>query len=159
MEEEHLLYALLTQPDGLVGEVMRSVGASPEDMIAELDRLIAQFPKAGGSGYDPSRIYISASLDKALTEAEKQAGKMKDDYISVEHVLLGILEYPTDNVKSPVPCAERHRRRRAGGTAEDPRQSRRSRATTRRTPTTSSRNTAPIRWRVRGAQAGSRHRT
>ena len=73
VEEEHLLYALLTQPDGLVGEVMRSVGASPEDMIAELDRLIAQFPKAGGSGYDPSRIYISASLDKALTEAEKQA--------------------------------------------------------------------------------------
>lgn len=100
VEEEHLLYALLTQPDGLVGEVMRSVGASPEDMIAELDRLIAQFPKAGGSGYDPSRIYISASLDKALTEAEKQAGKMKDDYISVEHVLLGILEYPTDNVKT-----------------------------------------------------------
>ena len=100
VEEEHLLYALLTQPDGLVGEVMRSVGASPEDMIAELDRLIAQFPKAGGSGYDPSRIYISASLDKARTEAEKQAGKMKDDYISVEHVLLGILEYPTDNVKA-----------------------------------------------------------
>ena len=100
VEEEHLLYALLTQPDGLVGEVMRGVGASPEDMIAELDRLIAQFPKAGGSGYDPSRIYISASLDKALTEAEKQAGKMKDDYISVEHVLLGILEYPTDNVKA-----------------------------------------------------------
>ena len=100
VEEEQLLYALLTQPDGLVGEVMRSVGASPEDMIAELDRLIAQFPKAGGSGYDPSRIYISASLDKALTEAEKQAGKMKDDYISVEHVLLGILEYPTDNVKA-----------------------------------------------------------
>ena len=100
VEEEHLLYALLTQPDGLVGEVMRSVGASPEDMIAELARLIAQFPKAGGSGYDPSRIYISASLDKALTEAEKQAGKMKDDYISVEHVLLGILEYPTDNVKA-----------------------------------------------------------
>ena len=99
-EGAHLLYALLTQPDGLVGEVMRSVGASPEDMIAELDRLIAQFPKAGGSGYDPSRIYISASLDKALTEAEKQAGKMKDDYISVEHVLLGILEYPTDNVKA-----------------------------------------------------------
>ena len=100
VEEEHLLYALLTQPDGLVGEVMRSVGASPEGMTAELDRLIAQFPKAGGSGYDPSRIYISASLDKALTEAEKQAGKMKDDYISVEHVLLGILEYPTDNVKA-----------------------------------------------------------
>ncbi len=100
VEEEHLLYALLTQPDGLVGEVMRSVGASPEGMTAELDRLIAQFPKAGGSGYDPSRIYISASLDKALTEAEKQAGKMKVESISVEHVLLGILEYPTDNVKA-----------------------------------------------------------
>ena len=45
-------------------------------------------------------VFQNSALDKALTEAEKQAGKMKDDYISVEHVLLGILEYPTDNVKA-----------------------------------------------------------
>ena len=79
---------------------MRSVGASPEVMTSELERLISQFPKAGGSGYDPNRIYISASLDKALNEAEKQADKMKDDYISVEHVLLGMLAYPDDNLKT-----------------------------------------------------------
>lgn len=100
VEQEHLLYALLKQPDGLIGEIMRSVGASPEVMTSELERLISQFPKAGGSGYDPNRIYISASLDKALNEAEKQADKMKDDYISVEHVLLGMLAYPDDNLKT-----------------------------------------------------------
>ncbi len=100
VEQEHLLYALLKQPDGLIGEIMRSVGASPEVMTSELERLISQFPKAGGSGYDPSRIYISASLDKALNEAEKQADKMKDDYISVEHVLLGMLAYPDDSLKT-----------------------------------------------------------
>lgn len=77
VEEEHLLYALLTQPDGLVGEVMRSVGASPEDMIAELDRLIAQFPKAGGSGYDPSRhLYLRIARQGA--DRSRKAGRQDE---------------------------------------------------------------------------------
>ncbi len=99
VEQEHLLLALLSQEDGLVGEIFRSLGASPKNIKNELDLAISKFPKVSGGGYDPSRIYISPSLDKALSSAEKHAEKMKDDYISVEHILLGIMEHSTENIK------------------------------------------------------------
>ena len=99
VEEEHLLFALVSQDEGLVGEIFKSLGASSENIKSALDAAISKFPKISGGGYDPSRIYISGSLDKALSAAEKQAEKMKDDYISVEHLLLGIMEHPTENIK------------------------------------------------------------
>lgn len=99
VEEEHLLYALVSQQGGLVSEIFKNIGASPENITSALDASISKFPKVSGGGYDPNRIYISATLDKALTEAEKQAEKMKDEYISVEHLLLGIMERPSDSIK------------------------------------------------------------
>lgn len=99
VEEEHLLYALVSQQGGLISEIFKNIGASPENLASALDASISKFPKVSGGGYDPNRIYISASLDKALSEAEKQAEKMKDEYISVEHLLLGIMERPTDSIK------------------------------------------------------------
>ena len=100
VEEEHLLLSLVSQQGGLVGEIFKSIGASPENTASALDAAVSKFPKVSGGGYDPSRIYISGTLDKALTEAEKQAEKMKDDYISVEHLLLGIMERPSDGIKN-----------------------------------------------------------
>ena len=100
VEEEHLLLSLVSQQGGLVGEIFKSIGASPENTASALDAAVSKFPKVSGGGYDPSRIYISGTLDKALTEAEKQAAKMKDDYISVEHLLLGIMERPSDGIKN-----------------------------------------------------------
>ncbi|MGN1096074.1 MAG: ATP-dependent chaperone ClpB [Eubacteriales bacterium] len=99
VETEHLLYALLSQPEGLTGEIMKKVGANTDNIKSALDAMISKFPKVSGSGYDPNRIYISGTLDAAMNEAEKQAGKMKDDYISVEHLLLGIIIHPSENVK------------------------------------------------------------
>ncbi len=99
VEEEHLFYALVSQQGGLISEIFKNIGASPENLASALDASISKFPKVSGGGYDPNRIYISASLDKALSEAEKQAEKMKDEYISVEHLLLGIMERPTDSIK------------------------------------------------------------
>ncbi len=99
VEEEHLLYALVSQQGGLVSEIFKNIGASPENITSALDASISKFPKVSGGGYDPNRIYISATLDKALTESEKQAEKMKDEYISVEHLLLGIMERPSDSIK------------------------------------------------------------
>lgn len=99
VEEEHLLYALVSQQGGLVSEIFKNIGASPENITSALDASISKFPKVSGGGYDPNRIYISATLDKALTEVEKQAEKMKDEYISVEHLLLGIMERPSDSIK------------------------------------------------------------
>ena len=99
IEEEHLLAALLSKEDGLCSEIIKNIGASPRELCNAAERAVAAFPKVSGSGYDASNIYISGQLNKALNEAEQLAGKMKDDYISVEHLLLGILEHPDDAVK------------------------------------------------------------
>ena len=99
VEQEHLLFALVSGEEGLVGEIFKNLGASAENIRSALDSAISKFPKISGGGYDPSRIYISGSLDKALSAAEKQAAQMKDDYISVEHLLLGIMEHPTESIK------------------------------------------------------------
>ena len=95
VEEEHLLYALVTQQDGLVSELIKKLGGSPENIASALDAEISKFPKVSGSGYDPGRIYVSSELDAALSEAEKEAEKMKDEYISVEHILLGLIDRPS----------------------------------------------------------------
>ena len=97
--EEHLLAALLSQADGLVGEIVKSIGASPETLLSKTEEEISKMPKISGSGYDPNNIYISQELNKALTAAEKQAKKMQDDYVSVEHILLGLIENPNDTLK------------------------------------------------------------
>ena len=97
--EEHLLAALLSQADGLVGEIVKSIGASPEALLSKTEEEISKMPKISGSGYDPNNIYISQELNKALTAAEKQANKMQDDYVSVEHILLGLIENPNDTLK------------------------------------------------------------
>lgn len=98
--EEHLLAALLSQPDGLTGEIIKNIGASPELLLSETEQEISKLPKISGSGYDPNNIYISSELNKALGNAEKQAEKMQDDYISVEHILLGLIQSPSDALKA-----------------------------------------------------------
>ena len=73
VEQEHLLLSLVSQEDGLIGEIFKNLGASPKSIKSELELAISKFPKVSGGGYDPSRIYISGSLEKALSSAEKQA--------------------------------------------------------------------------------------
>lgn len=97
--EEHLLAALLSQSEGLTGEIIKNIGASPDTLLKEVENEISKLPKVSGNGYNPGNVYISQDLNKALNEAEKQAEKMQDDYVSVEHILLGIVKYPSDNVK------------------------------------------------------------
>jgi len=97
--EEHLLAALLSQNGGLAGEIIKNIGASPETLLSKTEEEISKLPKVSGSGYNPGNVYISGDLNKALSEAEKQASKMQDDYVSVEHILLGIIKYPSDSLK------------------------------------------------------------
>lgn len=98
--EEHLLAALLSQSEGLTGEIIKSIGASPEVLLSKTEEAVSRLPKISGSGYNPGNVYISQDLNKALNEAEKQASKMQDDYVSVEHILLGIIKYPSDTLKA-----------------------------------------------------------
>ena len=99
IRQEHLLLALMQQPDGLISELIKKLGASRESISSELEREVDKLPKVSGSGVDPSRIYISKETDDAFSEAERQAENMKDEYISVEHIMLGILMKPQNNIK------------------------------------------------------------
>ncbi len=98
MGQEHLLLALTEQQNGLIAELFRKAGASPESISASLRQAIERLPKVSG-GIEPDKIYISRDVEQALTEAERQSEKMKDDFVSVEHIMLGILQKPQENIK------------------------------------------------------------
>ncbi|MBQ3127256.1 MAG: type VI secretion system ATPase TssH, partial [Clostridia bacterium] len=100
IETEHLLLALLEQPDGLCGELLTRAGVDVSALTARVRDAIARLPQAGGSGYDPEKVYISRDLEAALNEAEAQAAKMGDEYVSVEHLLLGLMEKPSAALKT-----------------------------------------------------------
>ncbi|MBO4534376.1 MAG: type VI secretion system ATPase TssH, partial [Clostridia bacterium] len=97
--QEHLLLALLKADEGLVPELWRKMGLDPYVAIGKLEAELGKLPQISGSGYDPERIYISNALDQALNAAEAKATAMKDDYVSVEHLVLGLLEKPQPNLK------------------------------------------------------------
>ena len=99
LEQAHLLLALLRQDDSLTAELFRRVGAEPERVAESLLRVVERLPKVSGGGADPDKIYISASTDKALNEAQKQSEQMRDDFISVEHIVLGVLMHAQEDVK------------------------------------------------------------
>ena len=94
VEQEHLLAALAQQQDGLIPQLLTKLGADPNAFAQAALQKVEALPRVTGSGRDPEKIYISGDLDRALNAAEEQAKQMKDEYISVEHVFLGILRRP-----------------------------------------------------------------
>ena len=100
IDQQHLLSALLRQDGGLVGQMMKKLRIDAGRMAAACDREIQRIPKVSGPGRETDRVYISQSLEAALQEAEQQAGYMKDEFISVEHMLLGMIERPNGAVRA-----------------------------------------------------------
>ena len=94
VEQEHLLAALAQQQDGLIPQLLQTLGIDANAFAQAALQKVEALPRVTGSGRDPEKIYISNDLDRALNAAEQQAKQMKDEYISVEHVLLGILQRP-----------------------------------------------------------------
>ena len=94
VEQEHLLAALAQQQDGLIPQMLQNMGTDPNAFAQAALQKVEALPRVTGSGRDPEKIYISNDLDRALNAAEQQAKQMKDEYISVEHVFLGILQRP-----------------------------------------------------------------
>ncbi len=92
LEQCHLLWALCADGEGLIPELLKKMGADGGRVADAARAEAAKLPRVTGGGRDPEKIYISADTDRALTAAEKAAGKMKDDYISVEHLMLGLFE-------------------------------------------------------------------
>ena len=88
VDGEHLALALLEQPDGLVPSLFRKMDVDVANVVQALSNELRKRPKVSGPGYSPDRIVISQALSKALVTAEQRAGKMKDEYVSVEHLML-----------------------------------------------------------------------
>ncbi len=99
-DQLHLLYALLSQKEGAVGQMLKKLKINARQMASACDREIQRMPKVAGGGVDMNRFDLTQSLLEALMEAEQQAEYMKDEYVSVEHLMLGVIEKPNVSVKN-----------------------------------------------------------
>lgn len=95
--ELHILYALLTQDEGLIKELLSGakLNMKTEEIAREVEKRIGYLPKIS----NVSGLYLSPELDKAFTEAEKIATDMGDSFVSVEHIMLAMIKYPDKDVK------------------------------------------------------------
>ena len=87
VDVEHLLLALVEQTDGILLPVLQKVGASPRQIAASLRQELGKLPKV----YGPSQTYMTPRLNEVFKRAQDEAGRLKDEYVGSEHLLLGIL--------------------------------------------------------------------
>ena len=92
---EHLLAALIEQDEGLIPNLFEKLNVAPFNVKEDVEREIANFPKVKGS----TNQYLSQELNSALIEAERESTSMKDDFVSVEHLMLGIFAKQTPSLK------------------------------------------------------------
>lgn len=97
LEPEHLLHALASQEQGLIPQLLQKLNVDPGSFAAAVAEKLSALPRVSGSGRDPDKVYISQATDKVLSAAAREAKAMKDEYVSVEHVFLGLLDEPTQN--------------------------------------------------------------
>jgi ATP-dependent Clp protease ATP-binding subunit ClpB len=95
VDGEHLLAALLDRPDGLVRGLLERLGIAVEPLRAALDRELKRRPQVAVRGAEPGNFYVSARLQGVLVRAGDEAARLKDEYVSVEHLLLALVEEGT----------------------------------------------------------------
>ena len=100
IDQQHLLYSLLDDDEGLIPQLMKKMEVDENALKSTAEQSVSALSKVTGSGREPDKVYISQELDKAFTAAEQQAGKMGDEYISVEHLFLGLLQKPNSALNS-----------------------------------------------------------
>ena len=96
IRQEHLLLCLLDQKEGLIPQLMQKIGIDPAALRQKLTAAVERLPQVSGSG--AGQMYLSRELEQALNEAEKIAGEMHDEYVSVEHLMLGLFEKADDTL-------------------------------------------------------------
>ena len=99
VEQEHLMAALLEDPNGLISQLLTRMGLNAEGLRKAVTDSLGRIPRVSGPGREADKVYISPEVEKALLEAESRAKQMKDEYLSVEHVWLGICAKPNSRVK------------------------------------------------------------
>ena len=99
LEQQHLLYALLDIENSLIYGLFDKMGSKAEGIKTAVYEAVRQLPSVTVSNREPDRIYISDSVDRALIAARDEAAAMKDEFVSVEHLALGLIEKPNDKLK------------------------------------------------------------
>ncbi len=99
VEQEHLLLALTEDQNELIPQLLAKCGLSVPALVSGLKENLDRIPRVSGSGREPGKVYIANDVEQALLEAEKAAKRMKDEYLSVEHVWMGITAKASANVK------------------------------------------------------------
>ena len=99
VEQEHLMLALTEDANELIPQLLTKCGLSVPALVAGLKDNLDRTPRVSGSGREPGKVYIANDVEQALLEAEKAAGRMKDEYLSVEHVWMGLCAKASSNVK------------------------------------------------------------
>ncbi|WP_432617662.1 ATP-dependent chaperone ClpB [Butyricicoccus sp.] len=98
MGQEHLLLALLHQDGGLIAQLMTKMGIDPNNLERQTRQAVEKLPRVSG-GRDASRMYVTSDLQKTLNEAEHAAEQMKDDFVSVEHLFLALMDTAAGSVR------------------------------------------------------------
>jgi len=91
VDGEHLLLALLEQPEGLAPRLLRRMDVSVEALARAVEAELRKKPRVSGPGMSPDKIYVSQRLSKLLVDSETEARRLKDEYVSVEHLLLCLI--------------------------------------------------------------------
>ena len=92
VDVEHLLVTLLAQDQGLAVNVLRKAGLNPDQLRRRLEQELEKLPKVTSPSGPPEQIYVTTRLTKLFADAEQEAKRLKDDYLSVEHLLLALKE-------------------------------------------------------------------
>ena len=92
VDGEHLLLALLEQPEGLVPRLVAGVGSEPDAIRSELEAELGRRPRVSGPGAAPGQVFLTQRLSRLLDAAEQEAKRLKDEYVSVEHILIALLD-------------------------------------------------------------------
>ena len=91
IEQQHLLLALIADAEGFVPQLLTAMGMTVPSFEAAVKAEVNKLPKVSGSGREADKVYVAQDVDRALKSAEQAAQSMKDEYISVEHLFLGLL--------------------------------------------------------------------
>jgi len=91
VDGEHLLWALLMQQDGLVPKLLQRMDVKPEQLKKQIEEELNRRPSVSGPGAEPGKIYVSQRLSRILVAADNEAKRLKDEYVSVEHLLIALL--------------------------------------------------------------------
>ena len=99
VSDVHLLIALLSDTEGLIPSLASAMGCGSAQMLDGARGIASQLPKVSGSGYSSDNVYVTRECDAVLSEAERIAEEMQDEYISVEHIFLALIEKASQSVK------------------------------------------------------------